>query len=254
MVDISWLDDVRRQLAKQALPPSYTQRFMDELSDHLEDLKEENMSTEAVLRSQLGEPEEVAKAAAAAYRRRSFLGRHPAAAFLVFAVSPIVSLSVVAVAMIWGLFMAGDALDDTIIDPMLKRAGPALPYIVSILTVVLPSIFVSILYCRLANRLCLGKKWMLVACIVVAMIAALPHYSARLSDVPGQSVLRIGSPPLPWPDANSGSVFMGILDGIKDLASFFASTSQLVQLVAPLTVGCWFLWRKGNRGRPPCVA
>jgi hypothetical protein len=34
-----WLDSVREQLARRRLPPSYVQRFTEELSDHLEDLR-----------------------------------------------------------------------------------------------------------------------------------------------------------------------------------------------------------------------
>ena len=40
MANQPWLDEVRERLARQALPPSYIQRFMEELSDHLEDIKE----------------------------------------------------------------------------------------------------------------------------------------------------------------------------------------------------------------------
>ena len=87
-----WLDEVRGRLAKHGLPPAYVQRFVQELSDHFDDLKEENMGTEVDVSSRLGEPERVAQAAVAAYRRRSFLGRHPTAAFLVFAVSPLLML------------------------------------------------------------------------------------------------------------------------------------------------------------------
>ena len=93
MANLPWLDEVRKRLAEQALPPSYVQRFMEELSDHFQDVTEEIMSTEASVSSRLGEPEQVAKAVVTAYRRRSFLGRHPTAAFLVFAVSPVVSLA-----------------------------------------------------------------------------------------------------------------------------------------------------------------
>ncbi len=85
-----WLGKVRQRLAEHTLPPNYVQRFMEELTDHLEDLKEEGMDRNSF--SRLGEPEQVAEAAAIVYRRRSFLGRHPAAAFLVFGVSPVVSL------------------------------------------------------------------------------------------------------------------------------------------------------------------
>ena len=71
MANQHWLDEVRTQLAHQALPPTYIKRFMEELSDHFQDLTEDTMSTEANVSFRLGEPNQVAKAAVAAYRRRS---------------------------------------------------------------------------------------------------------------------------------------------------------------------------------------
>ena len=59
-----WLDRVRERLARHVLPPSYVQRLMEELSDHLEDLKEEGMEADAI--SRMGEAEQVAEAAATA--------------------------------------------------------------------------------------------------------------------------------------------------------------------------------------------
>jgi hypothetical protein len=99
MANLPWLDEAQERLARYALPPTYIQRFVDELTDHLEDLKEENMSTQAAMCSRLGKPGQVAEAAVTAYRRRSFLGRH---LILVFAISPVVSLIV--------LFLASLAL------------------------------------------------------------------------------------------------------------------------------------------------
>ena len=87
-----WINRVRERLVRQLLPPSYVQRFVEELSDHLEDVKEDGMDHNSS--SRLGDPEQVADTAVAAYRRRSFLGRHPVAAFLVFGISPVVSLVV----------------------------------------------------------------------------------------------------------------------------------------------------------------
>jgi len=92
MANQPWLDDLHERLAQHALPQTYIRRFMEEVSDHFQDITEENMSTEANVYSRLGEPAQVAKAAVTSYRRRSFIGRHPMAAFLVFAVSPVVSL------------------------------------------------------------------------------------------------------------------------------------------------------------------
>ena len=71
----------------------------EELGDHLEDLKEENVEADAI--SRLGEPDQVAESAVGAYRRRSFLGRHPTAAFMVFAISPVVPLYLVFLLVRW---------------------------------------------------------------------------------------------------------------------------------------------------------
>ena len=59
-----WLDSVREQLARHNLPPSYVQRFTEELGDHLDDVNEEGMDADAF--SRLGEPEQVANTAVAA--------------------------------------------------------------------------------------------------------------------------------------------------------------------------------------------
>ena len=97
MANLPWLDDVLGRLEKRGLPPSYVRRLADELSDHLEDLQEQNMGKEADVSLQLGKPEQVAAAAVAAYRRRSFSGRHPVAAFFFFAITPVLPLFLLAV-------------------------------------------------------------------------------------------------------------------------------------------------------------
>jgi hypothetical protein len=57
---------------------------MDELRTHLEELMEENPQMEvSMLTDRLGSPDQIATWAAAAYRRRTFVGRHPVLAFLV---------------------------------------------------------------------------------------------------------------------------------------------------------------------------
>ncbi len=51
-----WLESVRQRLTKHDLPPSYVQRFTEELGDHLEDLKEEGMEADALSRFSGGCP------------------------------------------------------------------------------------------------------------------------------------------------------------------------------------------------------
>ncbi len=228
-----WLSRVRQRLVRQLLPPSYVQRFMEELSDHVADLKEENM--EAV--SRLGDPEQVADNAVAAYRRRSFLGRHPAAAFMVFGVSPVLSFLTV-FTLAGGVFelcceqVWGDNLAD------LKQYEPwaslALPYFMSLLTVVIPCILASILYCHLARWLGIGKKWMLLSCAMLAVLGSMSHCFANLSPSPGHHALLWGG---------------GIPITIGQLASVFCRPRQLLQFLIPLAIGWWFLRRKHDHGQ-----
>jgi hypothetical protein len=238
MASSPWLDKVQKRLAGQALPAAYIRRFMDELSDHLQDLTEENMSTEANASSRLGEPQEVARAAVAAYRRRSFLGRHPAAAFLVFAVSPVVLLFVGIVAVLWVVGMATGCLCPAFLDGAPKWLGWALPDALRISTLIIPSILAGVLYCRLARRLGLGMKWGLVSCVMLAALAATFQYGVRLSDVPGKSSLYLGL-----------CIPQRAADVDRFLMHVFFGTWQTVQLAVPLAVGCWFLWRKRGENR-----
>lgn len=195
MANLPWLDEIRQRLADQALPPNYIQRFAEELSDHLEDLKEENMGMEADAYSQLGKPEQVAEAAVTAYRRRSFVGRHTTAALLVFAISP-------AIAQYFLTLVGAMAL-------MTTRGDYALTFhedhwILSLVVLVV-SIFVSILYGELAVRLGVGRRWMVVSCAVLGIMALLLQLAVGLRAI----TVRVP-----------------------------------IQFAVPLTIGWWFTKRK----------
>ena len=237
-----WLDDVRKRLAGHGLPRAYVQRFAEELSDHLEDFKEKNMSTEADVYSQLGEPEQVANAAVVAYRRRSFLGRHPTAAFLVFGVSPIMSqivlfIIVVLVAKALGILVdqLGLLSDNGRYVPPSPIAVEVTQYAFSFLFVVIPSLVAAVLYCKLGRRLGLGRPWMAVSCVVLATMAMLPCWYVRLgADAAGHPRV-VGGLSFPFFDYGWSDCFLNI--------------SQLVQLAVPLAIGWWLLRRRSSRGR-----
>jgi uncharacterized membrane protein YobD (UPF0266 family) len=161
MVNQPWLDEVRQRLARQALPPTYVQRFLEELTDHLEDLKEEKMEVD--LNSRLGEPEQVADNAVAAYRRRSFLARHPVAAFLVFGVSPCVAF-----------FEVLNVL--AVLEAALRASRPGEVhehYWIVSLIYVMSSAILAAFYGELAIRGGVSKKWTLVSGAVLGIFAAL---------------------------------------------------------------------------------
>lgn len=231
MAGMPWLEEVRKRLVRQGLPASYVERFMAELADHFQDLKEETMGREADVCSHLGEPEQVADAAAVAYRRRSFLGRHPAAAFLVFAVSPVLLLFLLLLGMV-GLFeILPD--DDSTMD-FFRHMGPAgqaaMPYMLSLLFPIVPCILVSILHCKLARRLMLGGRWMLLSCVVLAALAGTFMWSVTLSETPGQSALRMGV-----------GIPCSVLDLPKMTVYIFENPLRSIQFLAPLVIGLWFI-------------
>jgi hypothetical protein len=170
MANLPWLENVRQRLARHALPPAYVERFLGELTDHFHDLKEENMDGDVY--SRLGEPEQVAEAAVVAYRQRSFFGKHPAAAFLVFGLSPVVPQFALGYIAAFVLTVAIELLahlcgfDERAIGRVTWDCGFSL-------MIAICSALASILYNELAVRLGIGRKWMFTSCTVLAVMAVL---------------------------------------------------------------------------------
>jgi hypothetical protein len=243
MANLPWLDEVRRQLMRRGLPPAYVLRFVEELSDHIEDSKEKNMSTEAEVCSQLGQPEQVADAAVTAYRRRSFLGRHPTAALLVFGVTPVLSqVAIFAVVALGARGLAAVAYQLGFLSDHGRYVQPSLlaveitQYTFSLLFVVIPTILAALLYCKLGRRLGLGTPWMAASCAVLAAMAMLPCWCVRLgADAAGHPRV-VGC--LSFPLFDYG------------WSECWSNSSQLIQLTAPLAIGWWLLHRRRHQGLP----
>jgi uncharacterized integral membrane protein len=223
MANQAWLEEVQRRLAQSNLPPTYVQRFAEELSDHLEDFKEENMNTDTNGLARLGDPKQVAEAAVVAYRQRSFLGRHPTVAFLVFGLSPVVSLIVLFVAFSCliglSLFSIGITNEQS---NRLGIVGSAVAcFMQSLLTVVIPSILATILYGQLAKRLDIGRKWILLSSVTLAVFASSICYWRVETEGPSWML---------------GFLWSGFFSG-----GSVAQIQHLVQFVVPLAVGWWFM-------------
>jgi hypothetical protein len=168
-----WLDNLQRQLIGRNLPSKYVQRFLEEAADHLEDLMEETME-KTDFSARMGESEHVAEAAVAEYRRRGFLGRHPAAAFLTFAVSPLLAFLVLMFAALIALVSASQWIGLIDNDGLhLGAAGRVVIACALPLTVIaLPAMLLSFLYCRLARRTAIGTRWMLASCGALVVISS----------------------------------------------------------------------------------
>ena len=163
------------------------------------------MSTEADALLRLGEPRQVADAAVDTYRRRSLVGRYSAVTFLVFAVSPILSLVVFAAVGLLVMFAAARGLGfvDDSGTHLGTSAKAVLPYLVTALTIVIPSATLTALYFGLAKRSGIGRRWTIVSCVVLSVLAGLAMCDVQLSDLPGQSRLTFGlgvgfEPGPPW--------------------------------------------------------
>jgi hypothetical protein len=234
MANLPWLDAVQERLVKHGLPPVYIRRFLEELSDHFQDIKEEIMSTEANASSRLGEPSQLAESAVIAYRRRSFLGRHPAAAFAVFAVLPIVSLIVLESIALCVFALVIELIGEVEASNLTRKIGlvgqSLAPYLLTLLTVVIPSVVLSVLYCKLAKRLCIRKIWMFASCASLSAMAMLLCWSVRFSETPGQNALMLGL----W---------------IPLISGWIPPLRNLAQFIIPFAIGLWFMRRGHSRNQ-----
>ncbi|MEN6407246.1 MAG: hypothetical protein ABFC77_12340 [Thermoguttaceae bacterium] len=225
-----WLEAIGRRLLAGGLPPAYIRRLTNELADHFDDLTEDVMSKDAEVVSRLGEADQVADAAIAAYERRTFFGRHPSAKFLVFGVSPMVAMFLVFVSACLGIVAVGAIFERCGVclsgKGCLGGVDPAfLGWGFSVITTIVPAALLTFFYCRIAGQSAIGKKWMSASCIMVAFVAMLPFHRILLSEVPGKSIWTIG---------------LGVPPSLL----------QCVQLSIPLAVGLWFVCRGGKRSLP----
>ena len=225
----SWLAEIERRLKASRLPPVYIRRFMDELADHFLDLMEEDMSDErnlSSIASRLGRADQVAAAAIDSYRNRDVFVRHPWAKVLFFGVSPavVMVLAFVLACLSVGAFTAicqkcGVRLADG--EHLGRVGGSTLNWAVSLVTTILPAVVLTVCYCLTAKRWKISTGWTLASCCLLAIVAMLPVQSILLSDLPGNSRWSIGLclPP---------------------------NLTQLVQLIAPLSVGLYCTWKCRN--------
>src|SRR5438128_2285790 len=80
MTNPPWLEEIRKQLEEQQLPPQYIERLIQELRDHHDDIAAEHMSMEPDKSNadaeRLGQPAHLAQVAADEYRLHSPLYSH----------------------------------------------------------------------------------------------------------------------------------------------------------------------------------
>lgn len=226
-----WLRELRTELVRRKLPPAYVERFVLELSDHLTDLMEDRMSTDAKdlhgVFDRLGQPDQVALSAATEYRRARFSRRHP---LLMFVVLPIFSLPVLWVGYVALMLAAAKflGLETGKVDTSTRLwqwANAGVPFVVLGMLLV-PVAAAAFFYCRLAARAAVSWQWTLAACVVLALMGGLAMTNFVLPTEYTQGQFSIG---------------YGL--------SLHPSASQVLQFLLPLSIGGWAVWRqiKGRR-------
>jgi hypothetical protein len=108
----------------------------------------------------------------------------------------------------------------------------------SVSTVVIPAILASAFYGWLAKRLGIGRKWIVLSCVILGLVAALPRWYNGNGDpdLPAHSSLMFC---LPIP------LNVDTLSGLP--AWIFCNFQQLFQFVITLAVSWWSLRRMHNR-------
>jgi hypothetical protein len=178
MHDPNWLDELGGELRKAKLPHPYIARLMDELSDHLEDVLEENEMSKDALVSQtiagrMGSATDVAGSATAEFRQASFWRRHP---FLSF-----IALPILVVPILWIPGMAGvdliaaaqNSWDFHTVSP--DRFSPGvldLMRLCCVAATLLPAIAAGVFFAWLGARKGLQTRWPMIACAIVGLMSA----------------------------------------------------------------------------------
>ena len=142
--------------------------------------------------------------------------------FFLFAVSPFVSLLVFACIAYLALFLVSLIIPFPMFNDENFGRGTlmALAGLFNLVMVVIPSVAASFLCCKLAQRHGLAGKWMLVSCALLGLFAAFYCFSVTSADSSGHYYLH---------------------DGIG-----LWSPMQLLHLIMPLAIGCWFFRRNSG--------
>jgi hypothetical protein len=238
----AWRDDLIRELKRRKIPRAWQVRLLEELDDHLSDLKEETMDTNAgnvnacpqpSTEARLGVPREIAEAASAEYRRLGFFARRPVvtyvvgpllivpAAFVAFVVFVGVVMALVGLGLDGIMWLMGaqppDITNDTA-NGLVRAAVFGMRF--------LPFGFLAWIFCHLTRRHSRGWRCVLSACTIVAVYAGLLSVTMQA-----------------FTEYQSGLLTMGVVVPPKSI--------NLLQAAVPLAVGLLFIWRTTARRTGP---
>jgi hypothetical protein len=197
-----WLDELDRQLLRQALPRAYRRRLAAELAEHFYDALSDSsaganpleqgdhgMEAERIqaVCGQLGDPRALAAGAAVEYRRRTFSGRHP---ILMFLVAPL-PLALLA----WAAVIAGGAGIFAWLGPKSGEAPGAWQFgmpVVLVFWAIVPPALVALLVCWMSATSGRSWRWVIASLGLLALATAAFHSDLRWPTQPGNGQLMVG--------------------------------------------------------------
>jgi hypothetical protein len=205
MVTSSWLDDVRRELVNRQVGTAYRERLLEELRDHLDDLRCEErndaMSAEVwnnrgTISQRMGEPAAIAAAADRPRVPVRFAQRHPLITFLVTPVPLLIVL--------WIAYGAGTI---GVLSGFQAYRGDAWAIRLATLVVhgaaYVPAIVLTSAIAWLAVRSHAKTGWWLTAAGLVALVSSMVVVTLNITPTPGTGTLQfgLGFPPMlnHWP-------------------------------------------------------
>ena len=144
------------------------------------------------VQQRLGEPTQLAIFAAEQYHARSFWGRHPAITYLLGPLPMVLG-------MYWLYLLAAGVImycAEMLFGEWARTSGVDIaqyPWLQALtLTVftwglcVLPPFAVALLLCRVYRRNALASRWPMIGCALLALVAAMLHFSWRLKVGPSE--------------------------------------------------------------------
>ena len=229
MTNPSFLQQVRSELGRRAMPSAYVERVVAELADHQSDIVSEQLddglTEEQAARnaaSRLGDPVQVADVAARQFRSQNLVGRFPLLTFLLAPI-PIVLLS-------WVVYFLVGLIGLKSLAAIAGNQAPITSWaveLVKIAAVIVPPAFAAALFCWLATRSGSGIRWLVASCILLAIVAAAFNTSLVMPVEPGTGRLEVG----------------------------FGTNLNLFGLFVPLSVAAFFVYRlRSSRFTPSTAA
>ena len=236
-----WFDALRLELQHRRLPPRYVERLIQELTDHVNDLTEENLRMEAPpsleMERTIGTPAEVAEAAAAQYPKPHFCGSHPIMTFVVLPIPLVLLTFALSIATLAGTWegiefvlerLFGIADSDDSLRQWLARA-PEASWMVGFGIVIVPLTLAMIVLRKLAAVSGKSWRWLLVACLLVLVAAKAMYVETIFSEIPGRSRIMMG---LMWHSH-----------------PFRFRGAEFLQCLVTLAIGGYLIWRLARRQR-----